>query len=102
MPTMQYKSGVGAHQGQGGGRKKRSEVPLDSTTQTLLLQRSYSSAVMQGDRFEEDIHFFFHFLASRRVLESVTWRKPTSAEWDNGYRLVLDHFKEVKEVSILL
>lgn len=41
----------------------------------------------QGDYIQPD-----------RVKTAVTWRKPTPDEWAKGYRIVLEHFRMVKQV----
>ncbi|KAG7174653.1 ribosome biogenesis protein BOP1 homolog [Homarus americanus] len=38
------------------------------------------------------------YIQPERVKTAVTWRKPTGDEWAKGYRVVVDHFRSVKQI----
>ncbi|KAK8741083.1 hypothetical protein OTU49_002486 [Cherax quadricarinatus] len=38
------------------------------------------------------------YIQPERVRTAVTWRKPTADEWAKGYRIVIDHFRSVKQI----
>ena len=40
------------------------------------------------------------YIVPDRIKSAVEWRQATEEEWSRGYRLILEHFKEVKSVSI--
>ncbi|MCL4125888.1 UNVERIFIED_CONTAM: hypothetical protein GTU68_021387 [Idotea baltica] len=64
--------------------------PETYLTDKLVIQQTnsiFEEEVQQGD-----------YIAPQKVQDAVTWRKPTTQEWEKGYRVVLDHFKEVKEI----
>lgn len=60
------------------------ELDLDYGTGILECHLSFSV----GKQFE-------------RVRTAVTWRKPDATEWSNGIRVVLEHFKDVKQVRYI-
>lgn len=43
-------------------------------------------------------HQFPLFAVSDKVKNVVQWQEPTTDEWDNGLRIVINHFKEIKQV----
>lgn len=55
-----------------------------------------------GIRFLKYQFFFSVGKQFERVRTAVTWRKPDATEWSNGIRVVLEHFKDVKQVSYLV
>jgi len=38
-------------------------------------------------------------LVSEKIKAVVQWEEATPEEWENGIRLVLNHFKEIKQVN---
>lgn len=48
---------------------------------------------------QHDINSLHVILVSGRVRSAVTWNEPTKAQWNTGIRLILTHFKEVKQVT---
>lgn len=42
---------------------------------------------------------FNHFSVSDKVKAVVQWDEATPEEWENGVRIVLNHFKEIKQVN---
>ncbi|KAL7634217.1 UNVERIFIED_CONTAM: hypothetical protein RMT77_015547 [Armadillidium vulgare] len=64
--------------------------PETYLTDKIVVQQTnsiFKSEVEQGD-----------YMAPERITAAVTWRRPTENEWQRGYRVVLDHFKEVREI----
>lgn len=39
------------------------------------------------------------FIVSDKVKAVVQWDEATTEEWANGIRIVLNHFKEIKQVN---
>lgn len=39
------------------------------------------------------------FIVSDKVQAVVQWDDATPEEWENGIRIVLNHFKEIKQVN---
>lgn len=40
-------------------------------------------------------------LVSEKVKAVVQWEVATPEEWENGIRIVLNHFKEIKQVNLV-
>lgn len=38
-------------------------------------------------------------IVSEKVKAVVQWEKPTTEEWDNGIRIIINHLKEIKQVN---
>jgi hypothetical protein len=51
------------------------------------------------DIFIEFMIFMDIFIVSEKVKAVVQWDEATNEEWANGIRIVLNHFKEIKQVN---
>lgn len=64
--------------------------PETYLTDKLVVQQT--NAVFREEPEQGD------YVQPERVRTAVTWRKPTPDEWAKGYRIVLEHFRMVKQI----
>ncbi|ROT74343.1 putative ribosome biogenesis protein BOP1 [Penaeus vannamei] len=66
--------------------------PETYLTDRVVVRQTNAVFRVEPDKGDDQIGKQFE-----RVRTAVTWRKPDATEWSNGIRVVLEHFKDVKQ-----
>lgn len=67
--------------------------PETYLTDRVVVRQTNAVFRVEPDKGDDQIGKQFE-----RVRTAVTWRKPDATEWSNGIRVVLEHFKDVKQI----
>lgn len=76
-----------------------------SKTDSILSTPPVQASIGLLDFYFKTIFFIYYdiddklFSVSDKVKAVVQWNEATSEEWENGIRIVLNHFKEIKQVK---